>query len=173
MFIENINQVLTYLTLFSHLLIVLFLIALLNKKTSNFILSIIKTKGLLFVFLLSLLATMGSLFYSEIAGYDPCKLCWYQRIFIYPQVILLGIAYFKNEKTIVKYSLTMAIIGLTISIYHNYIYYRSIQSAFCGISIETSCTTRYIFELGYITIPLMALTALVYTIVVLAIYRKQ
>ena len=75
-------------------------------------------KSIRFAWLISMVATMGSLYFSEIAGFIPCNLCWWQRIFMYPLTVLLGIAVFKNESKIIPYVLPLPLIGLCISIFH-------------------------------------------------------
>lgn len=129
---------------------------ILNRK-KNKVSSFFARNGIRFSFFVALAATAGSLFYSGYAGFVPCSLCWFQRIFMYPEVILLGLAWLKNEKHIIDYSLTLSIIGWLISAYHNYIIYKGLHSIVCTIS--EPCTVNYVLEYGYITIPMMALTA--------------
>ncbi len=127
--------------------------------------------GIKFAFAVSLVATLGSLFYSEIAGYAPCKLCWFQRIFMYPEVALLGFAAIKKDfKNILNYALSLSVIGFFISLYHNYTYYGGALSGSCGIS--GLCAKRYVFSFGYISIPLMALTGF-FLITVFLFLRKK
>jgi disulfide bond formation protein DsbB len=123
-------------------------------------------------FAVALVAASGSLYLSEIAGFQPCDLCWFQRIFMYPQAILLGLALLKRENTIIDYCLALLGIGLVISLYHNYIVYQAVTATFCSAAGEVSCTQQYIVEYGYITIPMMALTAFV-TIIALLWLRKS
>ncbi|MEI7749702.1 MAG: disulfide oxidoreductase [Candidatus Moraniibacteriota bacterium] len=113
---------------------------------------------LIVAFVVALFSTCGSLYYSEIAGLIPCDLCWFQRIFMYPQVILLGMALWKRDGRIVDYALALAGIGFLFSLYHNFVIYTATQSAFCSFK-SVSCTTKTVMSLGYVTIPLMALTA--------------
>lgn len=127
--------------------------------------------GLRFSFLVALIAASGSLFYSSIAGFIPCNLCWFQRIFMYPEVLILGLALIKKDIKIVDYSLVLAFIGWLISIYHNYIYYQGLSSTFCKIG--ESCATPYVTEFGYITIPMMAFTAFSLIIVFLLFQKTQ
>lgn len=131
------------------------------------------THALLLVLLVSLAATVSSLFYSNIAGFAPCYLCWWQRIFMYPIVILAGLALIKKDKKIVDYILALAVIGGVISLYHNFIYYyNGGLSAFCDLGAgSVSCIKRYVFEFGYVTIPLMALTAFM-LIIILVVFAK-
>lgn len=115
-------------------------------------------KAIRAAFVVALVATAGSLYYSEIAGFVPCDLCWFQRIFMYPQVVLLGLALWKRDDRIVDYALALAGIGFLFSLYHNIIIATATQSAFCSFT-SVSCTTKTVMGLGYVTIPLMALTA--------------
>jgi disulfide bond formation protein DsbB len=107
----------------------------------------------------SFIATLGSLYFSEIVQYTPCDLCWYQRIFMYPLVIILGIGIFKKDASSALYSLILSAIGGCISIYHYSIQKIDIlgeNSVSCGI---VPCTGEYINWLGFITIPFLALVA--------------
>ncbi|MFB9761033.1 disulfide oxidoreductase [Ectobacillus funiculus] len=112
----------------------------------------------------SLTAMLGSLYFSEIMKYEPCTLCWYQRILMYPFVVLLGIAVIRKDYLIARYSLPLAIIGSAISLYHysmQKIPALSSGGAACG---RIPCTGQYINWLGFITIPFLALTA--FTIII-------
>lgn len=73
---------------------------------------------LLFIWVQAFVATTGSLFYSEIMGYVPCEMCWYQRILMYPLVIIYGTAAIKKDISIALPGLILSVIGLPISIYH-------------------------------------------------------
>jgi disulfide bond formation protein DsbB len=109
----------------------------------------------------SFIATLGSLYFSEILKYTPCELCWYQRIFMYPLVIILGIGVFKKDASIALYSLILSAIGGCISIYHYSIQkidFLGEKSNSCGI---VPCTGEYINWLGFITIPFLALVAFI------------
>jgi len=131
--------------------------------------------GLLLAFITALAATVSSLFYSEVVGFEPCNLCWFQRIFMYPLVIILGLALFRKDLRAVTYGLVLSGIGFLITLYHNYIYYMNQGLAancdFGGTSV--SCIKRYVFEFGYITIPLMSLTAFALIIIFLLFVRKN
>lgn len=111
------------------------------------------------IFALALVSTLGSLFFSEIAGFEPCRLCWFQRIAMYPLAMLFGVALFKKEKTITIFALPLAAIGWLIAAYHNYIYYAAAKETVCSIFSTTSCVIPYFTEFGFVTIPLMSLLA--------------
>lgn len=143
-----------------------------NKK-KIFIVDVIGKYAIVFAFLVALVAMSGSLFYSQIMGFAPCDLCWFQRIFMYPLVVLLGLALIKKDSNITGYALPLASIGFCISLYQNYLYYyNGGLHVFCQLAGNSvSCVKRYIFEFGYVTIPVMALTAFALIIVLLIFYK--
>nr|WP_281975091.1 disulfide oxidoreductase [Halobacillus litoralis] len=131
-----------------------------------------KSYHLYFAWLISVIATLGSLYLSEIKGFIPCELCWYQRIFMYPLSILLGIATFYNERQIIKYALPLSIIGGSISLFH---YMEQKVPGFAQIKPCTQgvpCSAEYFNWLGFITIPFLALTAFTLITVILWWGRK-
>lgn len=120
--------------------------------------------GLLLMFIVALTATFGSLYFSEISGWNPCKYCWIQRIFMYPQVILLGIALWLRDRKVARYVLALCLIGAAYATYHYYIQMYDIiasptnPATPCDASGESCVKTPFAY-FGYITIPMMALTA--------------
>ena len=168
---SSVTQVLSILTIIGNIFIILFLGYLLLKKSSK--VEFIKKNALSFALIIALIATLGSLFYSEIAGYTPCKLCWYQRILMYPQVLLLGIALLRRKasRNIFYYIAPLSLIGAGIAVYH-YIIQRISYAASCSAD-GVSCTSKYVFHFGYITIPIMALTAFILTGILTYIWKKR
>ncbi|RPF53178.1 disulfide bond formation protein DsbB [Aquisalibacillus elongatus] len=117
-----------------------------------------KTNENLMVFAwgVALVATLGSLYFSEILGYVPCKMCWFQRILMYPMVVILLIGIAIKDVKAVYYTIALSIIGYLVSTYHYAIQKFEVfqQSApTCG---QVSCTGSYINWLGFITIPFLA-----------------
>jgi disulfide bond formation protein DsbB len=116
-------------------------------------------KPLLLSWITSLIATIGSLYFSEIRHFIPCTLCWYQRIFMYPLAVILGIAFYRNDKEIFRYTLPLALIGMVISGYHTLLqkipYLQQFEMCTSGIP----CAKDYLNWLGFITIPMMAFVA--------------
>lgn len=121
----------------------------------------------------SLVATVGSLFFSEVLGYEPCELCWYQRILMYPLVIIYGVALWKKKIDISIPGLIMSGIGMLVSIYHY-----SLQKIpglssgdTCGL---VPCNAQYINVFGVVTIPFLAGTAffIIFIIHLLLIGKK-
>lgn len=107
----------------------------------------------------SIIATCGSLFFSEVMKLPPCVLCWYQRILMYPMVFIIAVGILRRDKGIYQYVLPLSLTGLVIAIYHNLLYYGFIPESIQPCRLGISCTTRQIEWLGFITIPLMSLTA--------------
>nr|WP_202866400.1 disulfide oxidoreductase [Cohnella sp. AR92] len=115
--------------------------------------------GLYMAWVVSLAATGGSLFLSEVMHYIPCDLCWYQRILMYPQVLLLGRAALKEDRRIIGYVLPLSVIGGLFSLYH---YAEQKVPGFGGVVPCRSgvpCSKDYLDWFGIITIPLLALIA--------------
>lgn len=109
----------------------------------------------------SIIAMFGSLYFSEIRQYEPCTLCWYQRILMYPFTIIIGIALVRKDYRITLYTMTLSGIGAVISTYHYLLQkvpFFSDHAAACG---RVPCTGQYINWFGFITIPFLALTAFV------------
>ncbi len=157
-----VNQILATLTIFSHVFLILGVgyFLLFRKDKTNPVIQFFGRNGIALAFFVSLFATAISLFYSDVIGFEPCKLCWFQRIFMYPQIFILGLAWFKKDHKIIDYALILAMIGGLFALYHNYIYYGGTSLFPCdAFGLGVSCTKRYVFEFGYITIPLMSLTS--------------
>ncbi len=121
----------------------------------------------------ALVATIGSLYFSEVAHFTPCVLCWYQRIAMYPQVLLLGTGIIKKDRQVVLYSLPLALVGLVISVYHNLLYNKIIPEGLAPCTIGASCTTKFIAWFGFITIPFLSLVAFTVIIVCLVFYVRN
>ncbi|MFC7784930.1 MULTISPECIES: disulfide oxidoreductase [unclassified Rossellomorea] len=109
----------------------------------------------------SLVASLGSLYFSEIMKYEPCELCWYQRILMYPMVILLGVAYVRKDFQAALYSTSLSGIGILVSLYHYSIQKVSFLSESAPACGRVPCTGEYINLFGFITIPFLALTGFI------------
>lgn len=169
--VSVVTQVLSILIVLAQAAIVLVIVLLFNRKSSLF--KFIGRDALLFSFIAVLLATLGSLFYSEIAGFEPCKLCWFQRIFMYPQVILLGVALWKKDRGIIPHSITLSSLGAVIAGYHYLLQLGVAPALPCSaVGYSASCSQRFVLQFGYITIPLMALTAFLLVVVLMAAAKR-
>lgn len=107
------------------------------------------------VFLIALVSLLGSLYYSEVVGYAPCSLCWYQRIAMYPLVVIMGIAAWKRDAGIRGYVLPLMVIGGVFALYQYIIGYFP-DAEILGCSLDVSCTERYIWEFGFVDFPFMS-----------------
>ena len=122
----------------------------------------------------ALVASIGSLFLSEVLGYPPCVLCWYQRIAMYPLVVVLVVGILRRDRGIHLTVLPLSVIGLAIALYHNLLYIGVIPDAVSVCRAGISCTTRFFEWFGFITIPLLSLTAfIVITILMLVSWRTS
>jgi len=118
----------------------------------------------------ALVSTLGSLYYSEIAHFTPCKLCWYQRICMYPLAVILLVAAVRRDRKIWVYVMAQAVIGAGFAIYHTQLQaFPSQGSSFCT-TLEP-CTVRYVWEFGFVSLPFMALSAFVFIITMLLVAR--
>ena len=107
---------------------------------------------LFYCFLLSLIGTLSSLYLSEIKNLEPCKYCWFERIFLFPLVIIYIMTYFRKDKNGIFISLPFILIGISISVYHYFIQWFPGDDS-CDL---VNCSSPYVWELGFISIPLMA-----------------
>jgi disulfide bond formation protein DsbB len=127
--------------------------------------SLLERYGLHLALLVAWIATLGSLFFSDVMGFLPCPLCWYQRICMYPLAVILPIGILRRDRGVAVYVLALALIGISISIYHLGIERGFIQET-TACKVGVSCAVRYINWFGFITIPLLAFTA--FAIILLA-----
>jgi len=175
-YLHYLNFTLGLFSIILQFLSVLALIFLFFGPKENKFLAFIKEHFLIIGFILSFFALVFSLFYSEVVGFLPCNLCWIQRIFLFPQVVLFGMAYFKKDKKVAHYSFPLLVVGFFVAIYQNFIYYFGGNSAPCDSS-GVSCVQRLISEFGgYISFPMLSLItfiALMTILVVARFYKKQ
>lgn len=122
----------------------------------------------------ALVSTLGSLFFSEVMKFPPCLLCWYQRICMYPLVVLFLAGMFPVEPRIIRFTAPLSIIGWVISIYHNLLYYKILPESAAPCVQGISCTTVQLQWLGFITIPFLSLTGFTLILILLTLlYRTS
>jgi disulfide bond formation protein DsbB len=122
---------------------------------------------------IALLATVGSLFFSEVMGLPPCLLCWYQRIAMYPLVLIIATGIVMRDARMRAYALPLCLLGLGVAVYHNLLYYGFIPETLTPCSEGASCTERQIEWFGFVTIPLMGLASFVALALCLFFYRPE
>jgi|SRR5690625_739864 len=128
---------------------------------------------LLFIWGVALIATLGSLFYSEVIGYVPCDLCWVQRIFMYPLVIIYGVAAFKKDISVALAGLILSMIGFFISVYHYLLQKLPALQDVGGTCQIVPCNLQYVNYFGFITIPFLAGLAFLIISVLHIVILKQ
>jgi disulfide bond formation protein DsbB len=127
-------------------------------------------------FVVALVATLGSLYYSEIAHFLPCRLCWYQRILMYPLTLITLVGALKRDEYLPSYVLPLSILGMGVSAYH-YLMEKGVVPASTTCALDVPCNISYVNYFGFVTIALMAFVAFtLITIIMLAMraaYRRE
>lgn len=135
---------------------------------------LIKTPPFLYAaWLFALVGTVGSLFLSEVMLFPPCVLCWYQRIALYPLVLIIGIGIATRDRVVTRYALPFCLVGLAIAVYHNLLYYGFIPESITPCTEGVPCNAKQLELLGFITIPLMSLAGFVSIAVCLVLSRPK
>ena len=169
--VENIAVLVPYGALLSHIILGAIILSFIFRNSwSRGIENFLGQRAVLLAFIVSVMAVGGSLFYSEIVGFEPCVLCWWQRAFIFPLPVILGIAIWKGEKNVFQYVVPLVTLSAIIAIYQSYVYLGGLSLLPCT-AVGGACSKVYVKEFGYITIPLMSLTISLY-ILLLAWVRK-
>ena len=120
--------------------------------------------------LVAAVTTAGSLYYSLVAHFTPCDLCWYQRICAYPLTVILLVAAVRRDARVWTYALPLTSIGGLIAAYHTQLQTFPTQRTFC--STLTPCTTRYVWEFGFVSLPFMALCAFCFVTAMLLVASR-
>ena len=151
------------------LLVLVLLLSLLGVRAPlNRVRSFVWDYELWLAFLVSALATGGSLFFSEVAHYVPCELCWFQRICMYPLSIGTLLLALANDHRAARYLLPLPLVGAGVSAYHLLVENGVIkQTQACLLSAPGGCATKWINEFGFVTIPTLALTGFALTFALL------
>lgn len=118
--------------------------------------------------LVTTVSMLGSLYFSNVVGYRPCVLCWYQRIAMYPLALMLIIATVRRDRGVRRYALPIASIGAAISLYHWLLErWPTLDTGSC--SADAPCSVPYFENVGFVTLAFMALAAFVTTLVFLTL----
>ena len=138
----------------------------LTKKNANW--------NILFLcWLIASISAMGSLFFSSVMEFAPCVLCWYQRIFLFPLVLILAIGLFPFDKKVVKYAFPLAIVGWLTAAYHNLLYAGIIPESIKPCSKGISCTEEYIDLFGFLSIPMLSLLSFTIITALLIVLQRR
>lgn len=133
---------------------------------------ITKGNALWIAFAITLFASVAALIYSDYFGVEPCPLCWWQRIFLFPQIILLGMAAWKRDWYMTDYSLVLSIFGAGVALYQHALQMLPGGGLPCPAT-GVSCAQRIVFEFDYITFPLMAFSVFAFLIVLMLFARNR
>ncbi|HEY0220753.1 MAG TPA: disulfide bond formation protein B, partial [Candidatus Paceibacterota bacterium] len=167
----------TTLTLISNIGFVLFLLSFtFDKRVRRFVFWFVNKFPLHIILGVSLSGLVFSLLYSNITNFPPCELCWIQRIFLYPQVLLSLMALLRKDLSMVSYLFPLTIMGTLVSFYHSLVQWGFGTGLLACTAVGGECAKVYVLEYGYITIPFMALSSFVYLLTVSLIYfwsKKQ
>lgn len=158
--------------------IALFLLFFRSKENSkNSYLDFIDKHFLILAFLISLMASVFPLVYSEIIHFLPCYLCWWQRVFMFPLVFMFGVALWDRDRRVIRYAGPLLSAGFLVSVYQNFFYYFGENSNLPCDASGISCYQRLVSVFGgYISIPMLALTAFLALLTLLAVahfYKKE
>lgn len=154
----------------SHVLFaVLVLSFIADKSWRKKVIRFVGENGVLLAFLVSLSAVLGSLFYSEVLGYEPCVLCWWLRVFTYPLAVIFGLALYKKTRSAgsaaFMFAVPLVIIASVIALYFSYTSVGGASLLSCTAA-GGACSRIYVKVMGYITIPSMSLTSSVFVLAI-------
>ena len=142
--------------------LVLAIAALVSPRARAAVVSLataVAPQAVLFAWIVATVTTLGSLYYSEHAGFIPCELCWYQRIVMYPLVIVLGVAWLRRDRQVWKTALVFVVIGAPLSLYHWLVERVPAFAESSSCSITVPCTAPYFEKLGFVTLAWMAMSS--------------
>lgn len=163
---------LPYAALFSHVALLLLVVATFSRNGwGGGVFSFLGRYSVHLAFLVSLAAILGSLFYSEVIGFEPCVLCWWQRVFLYPSAVILLVSLIKNDKSVFMYVVPLTLIAGLVALYQSYANFGGISVLSCT-GAEGACSKLFVKEFGYVTIPVMSLTVSLYVLFLAWVNKK-
>ncbi|MDP3955978.1 MAG: disulfide bond formation protein B [bacterium] len=173
---EFVSTVLALLTIIANILAVLLAFDLwyygTARRSESRVITFAESYGIEAVFIISFIAMVGSLYYSNVAGYTPCVMCWYQRIAMYPMAVLGAVALYVKKSHLFLYTLPLSLIGMFLSGYHYLLQVGVIESLSCStVGYSISCSENFVLRYGYITIPMMAFSA--FTLIALVSFSNR
>lgn len=119
------------------------------------------------------IATLGSLFFSEVMRFPPCVLCWYQRIAMYPLVLIFFIGSFQGAKATFSFSFPIVTVGWITALYHNLLHYKIIPETLSPCLQGVSCSTVFINWFGFLTIPMLSFISFSILLILLFLLRRD
>lgn len=167
----NFLSILTVITQIQILFLIVFL--LINHKKKSKYLKKVQKYSNVYTLILALAATLGSLYYSEIAGFEPCKYCWFQRILMYPLVVIMAVSLGTKDNNVSKYVLPLSLMGTLLAGYHYLTQLGLLPSSCVAVGYSVGCSKVFVMTYGYITIPLMSFTAFLLIFLLQILSRKR
>lgn len=164
---SGIISVMVFIGQISTVVLIILLLRDYRARSRDALTTWIHKHGLTLAFLVAFGAVAASFVYSDIIGYLPCTLCWYQRAFFIPLVVVLGIAAWRKDRQIVPYAVALVSIGGLIALNHIWLQTMGGSLIPCAAG-GVSCDQRFVYEFGYITIPVMSLTGFAFVGALLA-----
>lgn len=128
---------------------------------------------LLAAWMVALTSTLGALFIGEVMGMTPCVLCWYQRIFMFPLALILGMAVFADDRRGAVYGLPFAVGGMALAAYHSALVAGWVPQWWIPCGTGPTCSQQALVILGSIQIPWLSLAAFVAVTVSLSVYLRR
>jgi disulfide bond formation protein DsbB len=156
---------------------ILILVFFLLTRTPAALGTFLHSRGVFIAWTFSLIAILGSLLYSEVVGFEPCKLCWIQRIFMYPQIVILGFALWgrhRGSHALIDSALVMSLIGFVVAIYHILLQWGFVPELPCSaVGYGVSCAQNFVLQFNFITLPLMSATTFLFIALALLSSRRR
>lgn len=145
-----------------------------SKKRKSPFLDFLKSNALPLAFFATLFSSVMSLIYSDYLGEAPCGLCWFQRLFIFPQVVLFIVAYLKNDISIFKYSFWLSVVGGVIAIYHQFLQLGFNEAIPCPVTPGlVDCAKPTFISFGFVTMPFAAITLFLFLILLATLVGRK
>lgn len=137
--------------------------------------ALIEKWGIPLAFALAFAGSALTLFYSDVLGISPCGWCWFQRVALYPQILLFAIAWWKQDRRVADYSIALSIFGGVIALYQHYLQMGGTSVVPCPATAAQAvdCAVRFVFEFGYITFPFMSFSLFAFLIVLMLFVRRR
>ncbi len=121
---------------------------------------------------IALASFVGSVYFAEVMGIPRCVLCWWQDIFMYPLVLIIGVGILRKDRSLASYVLPLSIVGLAIALYQNLLVWHVISESLAPCVAGVSCVTQTFVALNFITIPLLSLVAFSLITLLMVFHRR-
>lgn len=152
-FIETLNFYMAGGGLLTFLIAAILVVDLKREQTLR---TLVRRYGLWAALGVSAGSSIMALVYSDVLGFEPCGLCWFERIFLFPQVVLLLTALYFKDTLVARYGIALSLCGIVVSLYHHYLQMGGAEFIKCPAAGGADCTSKILDEFGFMTFPLLA-----------------